>query len=120
MKPNPPCPVEKVVVLLIGRVERPATRVRGGELNDAARLTNDVGPNITGSASFQNNVGLTNEKGIVTGAFTAGSEFPDTFSKVNGYGTSAIVFDASLADSTYGSSESVQPSSLKLLPCIKI
>ena len=77
-------------------------------------------PNITGSASLQNNVGLTNEKGIVTGAFTAGSEFPDTISKVNGYGTSAIVFDASLADSTYGSAESVQPSSLQLMPCIKL
>ena len=81
--------------------------------------TSDVGPNITGSASFQNNIGLTNEKGIMTGAFTAGSEFPDTLSRVSGYCTSAIVFDASLADSTYRSSKSVQPSSLKLLPCIR-
>lgn len=83
-------------------------------------LTRDVGPNITGSASFQNNIGLTNERGIVTGAFTAGSEFPNTFSSVNGYSTNAIGFDASLADSTYGSSESVQPSAIKLLPCIKL
>ena len=74
------------------------------------------GPNITGKSDgvrvFQADAG--------TGAF--GEYEVSKGAQGDGYtnNVNALSFQASSSDATFGNSSTVQPSSLRLLPCIKL
>ena len=75
-------------------------------------------PNITGQLSSSYGVTLT-----VSGAFQAIDEWKNYITIDPGKGTTATVggnFQANLSRSIYGSSETVQPASMRGLACIKI
>lgn len=78
------------------------------------------GPNITGTFNAQaNNYQNSNWAAKVSGAFVDSKPYPGSqhaYTQVsgNGYG-----FDASIANAMYAGSSTVQPASIRLLPCIK-
>ena len=83
-----------------------------------ASSTSDVGttvaaglPNITGEIGYDNNVGH------LVGAFYAASGSLE--GNASGNGRQVPGFDASRVSSIYGASTTVQPPSIRLLPCIK-
>lgn len=79
-----------------------------------------LGPNISGTFNAQaNNYQNSNWAAKVSGAFVDSKPYPGSqhaYTQVsgNGYG-----FDASSSNATYSNSTTVQPPSLRLLPCIK-
>ena len=88
--------------------------------------TNNVplmfGPNITGTFNGQQNSkgGSDGFKTHVSGAFLDSNPFPGAINQGvmnlgGGFG-----FEASKSNATYSKSSTVQPASLRLLPCIKI
>ena len=82
--------------------------------------TCDVWPNITGSVT---NVSETFDlEGKVEGAFSKekGHEANATPDRTDYSDTGKMFFKASDSNVLYGKSQTVQPSSLRLLPCIKV
>lgn len=74
-------------------------------------------PNISGEFELNNNQG-SSTKGSASGPFGHGSRV--NYFPMGDTGTAyKISFDASRASGTYGDSSTVQPPSLRLLPCIK-
>lgn len=75
-------------------------------------------PNITGNAGYGDANAMKNAK-VLDGAFVAGP----TKSNVSGFSINATIsvvsLNASSSNSIYGSSTTVQPPALTLLPCIK-
>ena len=77
-----------------------------------------LGPNITGEHRPNGVCGWVNA--IVTGAFGVGSyKLVQDFNNSGADAAYPMTFDASRSNSIYGSS-SVQPLSLRTLPCIKL
>lgn len=79
------------------------------------------GPNITGDFNAQPNSLGDNFKSHATGAFLTTDPYPGfinngTLNLTNG----GYEFDASESNATYGKASTVQPSSVRFLPCIKI
>ena len=77
-------------------------------------------PNITGDFNAQPNSVGDNFKAHASGAFLATNPYPGfinngTFNTPNG----GYDFDASSSSDVYGKAGTVQPSSLRLLPCVK-
>lgn len=81
-----------------------------------SRIPSDVGPNISGVLKAGN--------GYLDSDFS-GAYYPET-AKYNHGGTNFDnapknpSFDASRSDSVYGESATVQPESVRLIPCIKL
>lgn len=77
-------------------------------------------PNITGSSSRTTDQGLLASSAAVQGAFHLASEFsyPSGVQPSSGK-TIRLGFDASLSSSVYGASQTIQPSSIRFLACIK-
>ena len=78
------------------------------------------GPNITGDFNAQPNSTGDNFKSHATGAFLTTNPYPGfinngTYNLQNG----GYDFDASSASSIYGTASTVQPASIRLLPCVK-
>ena len=78
------------------------------------------GPNISGDFNAQPNSIGDNFKAHASGAFLATNPYPGfinngTFNTPSG----GYDFDASSSSGVYGKASTVQPSSLRLLPCIK-
>ena len=79
------------------------------------------GPNITGGFTITNTVGTTSVKDT-SGAFAAvhlgtGKNF---YTSSNNLEQKSVSLDSSRSSGLYGDSSTVQPSSVRLLPCIKI
>lgn len=72
-------------------------------------------PNITGSAGYAGDNGLTRTGATLTGAFKYGSSTTATVSGVNEATGCKLDFDASGSNSIYGNSTTVQPQSIKVL-----
>ena len=77
-------------------------------------------PNITGDFNAQPNSTGDNFKSHATGAFLTTNPYPGfinngTYNLQNG----GYDFDASSASSIYGTASTVQPASIRLLPCVK-
>lgn len=72
-----------------------------------------LGPNITGSFATDIEVAIT-----TSGAFYGGDADQTTGAANDRYGGD-IVFEASRSSLLYGTSETVQPSALQVLACIK-
>ena len=94
-------------------------------------LTTDVGsvgqfvepglPNITGSSSRTTDQGLLASAAAVQGAFHLASEFSYSSGAQPSSGkTIRLGFDASLSSSVYGASQTIQPSAMRFLACIKV
>ena len=74
-------------------------------------------PNITGEFELNNNQGSSSQ-GSTSGPFAHGSRV--NYFPMGDPGTAyKIAFDASRASGLYGDSSTVQPSALRLLPCIR-
>lgn len=84
---------------------------------DEPKVTRDVGPNITGSIDGNGwpESGLTL---VCEGAFFA-TKNGSTQGRGGGNRNKIFEMDASLCSNTYGASSTVQPSSLRVLVCIK-
>lgn len=79
------------------------------------------GPNISGTFNGQQNSKNGNDgfKTHVSGAFVDSKPFPGAINQgVMNLGA-GFGFDASKSNSTYSKSTTVQPASLRILPCIK-
>ena len=77
-------------------------------------------PNIEGEMCPYNNIGISRNDGNYTGAFEVGkTKYSGTLQNVGGSASYSFAFDASLSNPIYGSSNTVQPPALTLLPCIK-
>ena len=78
-------------------------------------------PNITGSSSRTTDQGLLSSAAAVQGAFHLASEFSYSSGVQASSGkTIRLGFDASLSSSVYGASQTIQPSAMRFLACIKV
>ena len=77
----------------------------------------DVGPNITGEGLWWENGGYSSA--AVKGCFYVSEESNHLGAGESDWDNAMILMDASRSSSIYGRSDTVHPSSLKLLPCIK-
>jgi hypothetical protein len=78
-------------------------------------------PNITGSSSRTTDQGLLTSAAAVQGAFHLASEFIYSSGVQPSSGkTIRLGFDASLSSSVYGASQTIQPSAMRFLACIKV
>ena len=126
------------VVAAIGRVERPivdeswiwvrrkesARGVRRKVISDRVRLGVEIAtdvrrPNITGTMPSWVWVFSSRDP---TGAFSKGESYYQQIEVGNAsnWDAEAHEFHANLSSATYGASSTVQPASVRLLPCIKI
>lgn len=79
-------------------------------------LSGDVRPpNISGSFGYDG-YGLMN---FGKGAFAMSTKQPKTFGEGQYYDSYDTSFSAKRSSSTYGAASTVQPSSMRLVPCIK-
>lgn len=90
--------------------------VPSGRLITPGYPASDVGPNITGSINDLFGLTATESIGALTKSITRKNlaGYPG-----NGAQYGAITFNAEADNAIYGRSESVQPSSLRVLACIK-
>lgn len=72
-------------------------------------------PNISGSFGYDG-YGLMN---FGKGAFAMSTKQPKTFGEGQYYDSYDTSFSAKRSSSTYGAASTVQPSSMRLVPCIK-
>lgn len=81
----------------------------------------DVWPNITGTATLYRGDTYPFGEFSVTGAFSKyGNPVGTTYGETDrGTKQSGFKLDASLANEIFGDSQSVQPASIRFLPCIK-
>ena len=81
-----------------------------------SKCTRDVRPpNISGSFGYDG-YGLMN---FGKGAFAMSTKQPKTFGEGQYYDSYDTSFSAKRSSSTYGAASTVQPSSMRLVPCIK-
>ena len=83
---------------------------------NSVNITSDVGPNITGNSAEA----LIYEDVVLVGAFSSSSHSPNKigWSTGNGYALYQN-FNARNSSAIFGSASTVQPQSVRLLPCIK-
>ena len=75
-------------------------------------------PNITGVIDFENVEGLWEASGCFNQTGTYDNKYPQSVNDENSRRT-AIDFDASRSSSVYGTSNTVQPPALQLIPQIR-
>ena len=85
-------------------------------LSDAGRTVAPGLPNITGGLTFYEMIGGVPSSGV----FSTSNEYaPRTYRNGGGGYHSSVSFDASRSNNIYGSSNTVQPASIIMLPCIR-
>ena len=77
-------------------------------------------PNIDGSSSYQEDIGLVGHPMYQSGAFGGGKSYGNSLSASTGYGSYALTLDASLCSDEYKDCGKLQVSALQALVCIKI
>lgn len=82
------------------------------------KFSSDVGPNITGEGLWWENGGYSKEE--VKGCFYVSEESNHLGAGESDWDNAMILMDSSRSSPIYGRSVTVQPPSVKLLPCIKI
>ena len=73
------------------------------------------GPNITGTYRSMNCMKMVETSGAI---YKSGDSYVDNAPTV--LETGGLALDASLSSAIYGRSQTVQPNSLQLLPCIRV
>ena len=76
-------------------------------------------PNITGETWYQHDIGLVSPVASPIGAFSKGSQYEHAVMGSGGSYSFALKLDASLSSLLFGQASTVQPPSLRFLPCIK-